>query len=242
MVVFDNSENDNKKKYVCFVCVQEFPSYESYRYHIIENHAENEEYVLCPRCQAPCRDLKSHWRVKHKDAPLPELPRYRSEKWNDWDYQYQKLKQKKRKWKDGNFDSIKMGKQIHYRSSWERDVMICLEKCVDVTEYYGDNHICIPYMIHGVKRKYWPDFTIKMKNGDIFILEIKPEDQTEWTINQMKWKYAIEYCEKRQWNFQVWTQKYIRKIKARAVRSDVLLSEHLIPSDEDMEELKIESR
>jgi len=151
----------------------------------------------------------------------------------DWNYKYEKMQRKKRKWKEGLFDSIKMGKKIHYRSSWERDVMICLEKCADVNEYYGDDHLCIPYYIHGKPHRYWPDFTVNLQNNETYILEIKPVDQAEWEINQAKWEYAVKYCNKRDWKFQVWTQKHIRKIKTRATRHDVLLKEHIIPEEDD---------
>jgi hypothetical protein len=238
MAEFDNSELEDNKKYYCFICAQEFPGYEVCKNHIIETHEENTEYLLCPACKTPCRDIKSHWRVKHKSFALPKLPSYRVEKIYDWDEKHRKNSRKKLKWKEGFFDSIKMGKQIHYRSSWERDVMICFEKCVDVIEYYGDNHLCIEYYIHGVKKRYWPDFTVKMKNNETYIIEIKPENQTDWEINKAKWTYALAFCQKKQYNFQVWTQKYIRKVKTRAVRADVLLAEDVMPTPDDLEDLK----
>lgn len=231
---YDNSEIPKEKKYICFICIQDFKDFHQYQKHIIENHQEGQDYIKCPFCGTPCRDVKSHWIVKHKDRPVPKMEKYRAEKWVNWEVLYMRNKKKKSKWKEGFFDSIKMGKQIHYRSSWERDVMICLEKCINVSEFYGDDHLCIPYMMGGKIHRYWPDFTVKMDNNNIFIIEIKPLDQTEWTINQSKWKFAIEYCAKRQWEFQVWTQKYIRKIKMRSIRNSILLAEHVMPTKEDL--------
>ena len=226
--------NNDNKKIICFVCSQELPGLEEWKNHITDMHEEKKEYLLCPECDVPCRDINSHYKVHHRDLNLPQMESYRVEKMKDWDEKYRKSLRKKRKFKEGMFDSVKMGKKIHYRSSWERDTMICLEKCEDVIEYYGDNYLCIEYVIQSKPRRYWPDFTIKLKDGDIIIVEIKPIDQAEWIINQAKWKYAVEYCNKRQWEFQVWTQKHIRKIKTRAVRHDTLLREHIIPTKEEI--------
>ncbi len=231
----NNSEKHAQKLYVCFVCAQEFPDYEWYRRHIIDHHEENKNYLICPQCEAPIRDLKSHWRVKHKHFKLPELERYRVDTFYEWDYKYKKMKRKRPKWKEGFFKSNKMGKKIHYRSSWERDVMICMEKCIDIVEYYGDDYLSIPYSKYGRQHRYWPDFTVKMKNSETYILEIKPQEQTEWEVNQIKWKAANSYCKIRGWSFQVWTQKYIKKVKTRAVRHDELLAEHVIPKPEEIQ-------
>lgn len=227
-------KKEESKKYVCFICSQEFPNYVFWKNHIKDKHEINKDYLLCPECDVPCRDLKTHYLRYHKKVQIPQDIPLRVEKMFDWTQKYSRDKKKKNKWKQGVFDSIKMGKQITYRSSWERDVMICLEKCVDVIEYYGDNYLCIPYSIKGSTHRYWPDFTIKMKNNKTFIIEIKPIDQVTWEINQYKWKSAVAYCLARQWEFQVWTQKHIRKIKTRAVRNDILFEEHLIPSKEEV--------
>mgnify|MGYP002784279580 CR=1 FL=1 len=229
-----------EKKHICFICASEFPCLETYKLHIINGHKEGTDYILCPYCNYPCRDVKSHWRVKHPNYTLPSLPRYRATKLVDWDNKYRQEKNKKNKWKDGFFNSNKMGKEIHYRSSWERDIMICLEKCDDILEYHGDDFLSIPYKLHGVPKNYWPDFTIKLSNNRIYVIEIKPENQVDWQINQAKWKYAIDYCSKKDWTFQVWTQKYIRKIKTRAVRNDKLILEDIFPNEEDLNEINQE--
>ncbi|MFW5794545.1 MAG: TnsA endonuclease N-terminal domain-containing protein [Bacillota bacterium] len=234
-------ENKKPKKIICFICSQECFGEAGWKNHIIENHTEWDEYLLCPLCRVPCRDIKSHFAVHHKFESIPEMKQYKVSKLYDWTKKYQRQKKKKSKWKAGTFDSIKMGKQIHYRSSWERDVMICLEKCADVDEYYGDDHLCIKYQMSGKWHRYWPDFTVKMRNNDVYVLEIKPMDQTQWVINKVKWAFAQSYCESKQWNFQVWTQKHIRKIKTRAIRADVLLTEHVFPSKEEvLKEIQID--
>ncbi len=227
-------DKNSERKIICFVCSQELPGLEEWRNHITDIHEEKVEYLLCQECSIPCRDIISHYKVHHRNLDIPTMDIYRVEKMKDWDEPYRKGLRKKRKFKEGMFDSLKMGKKIHYRSSWERDAMICLEKCVDVNEYFGDDFICIDYVIQSKPRKYWPDFTIKLQGGDTVVVEIKPKNQAEWIINKAKWKYAVEYCNKRGWEFQVWTQKHICKIKTRAIRNNVLLREHIIPTKEEV--------
>lgn len=232
-------DNSQQKKWICFVCIQEFDEYEPYAEHIIETHEEGKNYLVCPRCQAPVRDLRAHWRAKHKESPMPKFPQFRADTIIDWDPMYRRSKRKKRKFKEGYFESRKMGKQIHFRSSWERDVMICLERCRDVTEFYGDDHLCVEYSMSGKQHRYWPDFTVKTTSGNTYVLEIKPESQTAMEMNQAKWSAAVKYCDARQWEFQVWTEQYIRKIKTRVTRADGLLSEaQVFPTkDEALKEI-----
>lgn len=228
-----SEESSNTKKLVCFVCAQELPDLESWKQHIIDRHEEKEQYLLCPECGIPCRDLFSHYKVHHRGIEIPDFEQVKANRIVDWSPAYRRSKKKKSKWKEGLFDSIKMGKKIHYRSSWERDAMVCFEKCVDVDAYFGDDHLCIEYQIHGRTHRYWPDFTLKMKSGKTYVIEIKPAEQSEWEINVAKWTHAAKFCLARDWDFQVWTQKHIRKIKARASRHDLLLEEHVIPSQEE---------
>lgn len=229
--------NDNKlefqKKYVCFVCAMEFEDYGMYSNHIISEHIRDEEYIICPRCNAPVRDIRLHYKIKHKNCKIPKLSVMKAYKWYDWDFKYKKMKKKKRRFKEGFFHSDKMNKDIHYRSSWERDVMICFEKCQDIIEYYGDNYLSIPYELGGVSKNYWPDFFVKFSNGNYYVIEIKPKDQTQQILNLAKWKFAIQYCSQRGWNFQVWTEKFIKKIKMRASRKDVLLAENILPDKDE---------
>ena len=66
------------------------------------------------------------------------------------------------------------------RSSWERK--FC--RWCDLNENilaWGSEEFCIPYIspIDGKRHRYFPDFYVKTKNGDKFLVEIKPKRQTK---------------------------------------------------------------
>jgi hypothetical protein len=69
---------------------------------------------------------------------------------------------------------------------------------------------------------------MKTKNGDTYLIEIKPLKETReperrsritkkyltevktWGINSAKWKAAQEYCKDRGWKFQIITEKELK--------------------------------
>ena len=115
------------RKYTCFVCGVSHDTYYEYKEHIINSHEEGREYVKCPlnRCQAPVRDVRMHFKVKHPQDKCPSKGQMRALIWSD--HKPQKKKNKP-KFHEGYINSRKNGNQeMHYRSSWERDVYICLE-------------------------------------------------------------------------------------------------------------------
>ena len=75
-------------------------------------------------------------------------------------------------------------------------------------------------------KRYFPDFVIETKNGDIYLIEVKPHKQTippkrstsksgktmltenkSWLVNQAKWKAARAYCARKGWVFKIITEK-----------------------------------
>jgi len=117
---------------------------------------------------------------------------------------------------------------IIYRSTWECRVMNWLDQNESIIEW-GSEEIVIPYRspVDNKIHRYFPDFYVKVKQKDdiikVMILEIKPAKQTKppekkkkitkqyinevvtWSINQSKWRSAIEFCKDRKWNFYVVT-------------------------------------
>jgi len=82
------------------------------------------------------------------------------------------------------------------------------------------------------KRRYFPDFIVKVLNKeggiDTWIAEIKPEKETRppspgrtkssktkiheakaWATNSAKWRAAEEYCRRRGWYFRILTEKHL---------------------------------
>ena len=62
------------KAHVCFVCDIIFDSVEEFRSHIVQDHEEGTDFILCPHpdCQIPVRDLRVHCALKHPEFKIPE--------------------------------------------------------------------------------------------------------------------------------------------------------------------------
>ncbi len=119
-------------------------------------------------------------------------------------------------------------KNIIYRSSWELNCMAYFDRNPDVV-WWASEEFAIPYVspIDGKRHRYFPDFIVKTKNGDVVVFEVKPASQSKppevksritkkyvnevktWGINQAKWKAAEEFCADRQWKFQVLTEQQL---------------------------------
>jgi hypothetical protein len=115
---------------------------------------------------------------------------------------------------------------IVYRSSYELKFMHYCDLNENVNEWRSEEFF-IPYVspIDGKVHRYFPDFYIKYK-GRTIILEVKPQKDLKmpptnpkkktkswaysvkmWAINQAKWKAAREYCEDRNYEFKIFTEK-----------------------------------
>jgi hypothetical protein len=121
---------------------------------------------------------------------------------------------------------------IIYRSSWEKRVMLWLDKHSQVVSWSSEE-IVVPYKspADGRFHKYFVDFyaQIRGKDGKLnsYLLEIKPKKQAiepqikskitkqyinevvTYAINQAKWKAANEYCKDRGWEFKVLTEDHL---------------------------------
>ena len=71
-------------------------------------------------------------------------------------------------------------KNIVYRSLWERKFMVYCDDNDDIIEW-GSEELVVPYVspLDGKRHRYFPDFYIKTKNGDKFMVEIKPKKYTK---------------------------------------------------------------
>jgi hypothetical protein len=120
-------------------------------------------------------------------------------------------------------------KQIVYRSGWELQVMIKLDRTESVILWNSEG-IAIPYLspLDGKTHRYFPDFIVKVKDRQgvvkTHLIEIKPHSQTQlrtsnrntrkflsevatFAVNQAKWKAAEAFCKDQGWEFQVITEK-----------------------------------
>ena len=122
---------------------------------------------------------------------------------------------------------------IIYRSLWELKLMSYLDVHPDIDKWSSEE-FCIPYKspIDGKYHRYFPDFWVRKKNGQCIVIEVKPLKQTKppdlrnknktktgrvsrryvnevktWGINEAKWKAAQNFCDDRQWEFKIMTEK-----------------------------------
>lgn len=93
---------------------------------------------------------------------------------------------------------------IIYRSSWELQYMMWLENNANIVSWSSENVRITYYDKSGKQRNYFPDFSQQMKNGELWIIEIKPKkdiprnamdlkDPTK-AQNFLKWEAAKKYC------------------------------------------------
>ena len=114
---------------------------------------------------------------------------------------------------------------IIYRSSWEKKFIYWCEMSPKV-KHWGSECTCIKYYnpIDEKEHKYYPDFVVELIDGQIMIVEIKPENQTQppkkenswayktYITNQAKWKEIKKKCIDRGYKFCILTENTINRL------------------------------
>ncbi len=213
MLPFDNGR-ESKKAWQCFCCGMETKEgYLQFKEHILLAHEEGREYLLCPKCDAPVRDLRMHYKVHHKGWVLPAGLQHRATVWCDFAPGGKKKKKTSVKFREGSFISSKMnGAELYYRSGYEAEVYELLEQMPHVLSYKNEPFE-IPYMYLGQWKKYRPDLFLKFSDDRTQVWEIKPATQTSLPINEAKWSHAHQYCLAKGWEFVVITETGIDKLR-----------------------------
>jgi len=200
----------NPRKYRCFVCGEDFYEYEEFKGHILQEHEEGREYIICPKlsCGSPVRDMKSHFKACHRYDTVPKGVQTNVTIWKDTSGK----RVKKPKHRTGTFVSSKNGgRLIKYRSGWECKCYELLEEWNEVIAYAAEP-LKIPYMWKGEQHNYLPDLIIQFADGHKEMWEIKPANQKKLQQNQAKWMFAKEYCLARDWSFEVITEKTLARL------------------------------
>ena len=127
---------------------------------------------------------------------------------------------------------------VVYRSLWERQ---CFRWCEDNpnVQYWNSEEIVIPYKYQVDKKlhRYFVDLLIQMKNGDTYLVEIKPKKETvppkkpkrkskkylnevlTYVKNTDKWTAASEFADAKGWKFQVWTEDTLKNLGIKLLKS-----------------------
>lgn len=198
----------NTRDYVCFVCFEGFEDIDSFRDHIITNHEEGTDFIFCPHCRFPLRELKTHLALKHPELQIPKDYPTKPIILRD----IKKQKKKKPAYKQGNYFSKKNNKDLFFRSGMELEFYKILEDKNDVSKYNVEP-IEIDYIFEGSPHRYIPDILVEYSDGKKQLWEIKPFHQRKLPKNQAKWKAANEYCKRRNWEFVVLTERGLRLFK-----------------------------
>lgn len=208
--------NNNKRKYQCFVCGVVFETYDEMKKHVFEEHEEGREYLVCPvkHCGCPVRDMRFHFRTRHPSLKMPKTGQLRATVM--YDVRTPNKRKKLPTFKEGFLISEKNnGKQMHYRSGYEKDVYEALERIGDILKYDVEP-FAIDYFFRGKKKQYFPDLIVEYGDGTVEVWEVKPSNQTVLAQNKAKWEAAKHYCAIRGWGFDVITEQRIQQLKKQA--------------------------
>jgi type III restriction enzyme len=81
-----------------------------------------------------------------------------------------------------------------YDSTWEASDAFVLDDSDEVASWVKNDHLGfeVLYVYRGVVRKYRPDFLVRLKNGDILVMETKGQDTEQ---DQVKRRYLDEWTQ-----------------------------------------------
>jgi hypothetical protein len=122
-------------------------------------------------------------------------------------------------------------KNVFFRSSWERKLMIYLDENPAILKW-GSEELIIPYRspVDGKNHRYFPDMVVmyKTKNDEIkhAVIEVKPLAQTKppkatmtgkntkrfiketitYAVNSAKWTAATAWCKHNNFDFIILTE------------------------------------
>lgn len=120
---------------------------------------------------------------------------------------------------------------VVYRSMWERTTFKWLDDCKDIVGWNSEQ-VVVPYRCKtdGKIHRYFVDLFIRMKNGKLYLIEIKPDKQTQppkqsrrktkkylrevmtYAKNQSKWEAAAAFANKHDMEFQIWTETTLKSM------------------------------
>jgi hypothetical protein len=226
-LLFEDAGKNGKvaRKWQCFVCGRNYEDFQTYKEHIFQTHEEGREYVRCPDCTAPVRDLVTHYKAKHPKRVMPKGVQTRVAVWHDFKSGSEKKKTtRKPTFRTGSFTSKKSGCDLPYRSGLECEFYELLEADNDVASFFPEP-FKVPYYFQGQWHDYIPDIRINYIDGSTEIWEVKPANQTAYDQNRAKWASMNDHALNHGWGFVVQTEVGLGKLKAKVKRQQGLNEE-----------------
>lgn len=211
---FEDTGNRGKRSWQCFVCGRKYDDFNVYKEHIIGNHEEGREFITCPDCKTPVRDLVMHYKAKHPKRIMPKGVQTRVAIWRDFSAGGKKKTTKKVNFRTGSFTSKKSGCDLKYRSGMECEFYELLESDRDVAAFYAEP-FKIPYYYQNEWHNYIPDIRVNFVDGSTEIWEIKPANQTDYDQNRAKWGAMNDHALNHGWQFAVQTEVGLGKLRAK---------------------------
>lgn len=122
---------------------------------------------------------------------------------------------------------------IVYRSSWERKFCLYCERTPEI-ESWSSESLSIKYFspLDNKYHNYFPDYIVRLRNGNIFIVEIKPKSQLQkpeppkrktpksiknhkwlyetWVVNMCKKAAAEEFAKSKGWQYLLVTEDFFK--------------------------------
>lgn len=129
----------------------------------------------------------------------------------------------KRKGFRGKEPFLKTGDMIHWESFLERNFIRLADFDQQVDEIFYQP-VCIHYSLNGKKHKYFPDFKIILKDGRVFIIEVKALRFKNYPSNVIKYEVGRKFCEAQRWHYEVFTEE---EINPRHLQTNLSLLRHL---------------
>ena len=108
------------------------------------------------------------------------------------------------KWKQ-EWVRTKKGGRIFVKSSWEKKFAETLDEDKKVLNFQYEP-MALRYNYKGGKRNYYPDFLVRMTDGNIIIYEVKPKNLVNYGKNKPKAAAGRRFCRKMGWSYKIITE------------------------------------
>ncbi|OXM87075.1 TnsA endonuclease N-terminal domain-containing protein [Paenibacillus rigui] len=100
---------------------------------------------------------------------------------------------------------LKNGKMIHCESRLERDYV----RLSDFDQHVVDldyQPLCIPFLLKGRQRFYYPDFKVTTRDGEVRLIEVKAHSKVYKPEVQLKAIVGQLYCKQKGWQYMIVTE------------------------------------